>query len=131
VEMMTKRNRAKCRICLDVIESVNRHDFVRCKCGEIFIDGGNGEQSGGFTRAGAKDYNNFLIVLDNDEEVPYRSIVRIPDPIPSLPIVNEEYHPVMVRIPKKLHQLMKLKAIQNNLTIQKYLEALLRRELNV
>lgn len=34
------RNAAQCRKCKDVIESVHRHDFVSCKCGAIFIDGG-------------------------------------------------------------------------------------------
>ncbi len=39
-----KKNWAKCRLCDDVIESVHRHDFQTCKCGEIFIDGGNDYQ---------------------------------------------------------------------------------------
>ena len=34
------RNSAKCRKCNDEIESTHRHDFVKCKCGEIFVDGG-------------------------------------------------------------------------------------------
>lgn len=34
-------NRARCRICKDVIESIHRHDFVTCKGGHIFIDGGS------------------------------------------------------------------------------------------
>ena len=33
-------NKAQCRLCGDVIESFHRHDFVTCKCGAIFIDGG-------------------------------------------------------------------------------------------
>jgi hypothetical protein len=35
------RNRVRCRKCGDVIESKTRHDFVPCKCGAIFTDGGN------------------------------------------------------------------------------------------
>ena len=35
-----KRNRARCRRCGDVIESTHVHDFVRCKCHAIFVDGG-------------------------------------------------------------------------------------------
>ena len=31
---------AKCRLCKSVIVSKYRHDFVKCKCGEIFVDGG-------------------------------------------------------------------------------------------
>lgn len=34
------RNMAKCFLCGDIIESKHRHDFVRCKCGAIFVDGG-------------------------------------------------------------------------------------------
>jgi len=30
-----------CRVCLDVIRSENRHDFARCSCGAIAIDGGS------------------------------------------------------------------------------------------
>ena len=34
------RNSARCRNCGDEIESKHRHDFVVCKCGAIFVDGG-------------------------------------------------------------------------------------------
>ena len=34
------RNSAKCVKCGDEIESKHRHDWVRCKCGAIFTDGG-------------------------------------------------------------------------------------------
>ena len=35
-----KRNRIKCKICGDEIESTFRHDFKRCACGKIAVDGG-------------------------------------------------------------------------------------------
>jgi hypothetical protein len=35
------KNRARCKKCKDVIHSKYRHDFVSCKCGAIFVDGGN------------------------------------------------------------------------------------------
>jgi hypothetical protein len=35
------RNAARCRKCGDVIESTSVHDFVSCKCGSIFVDGGH------------------------------------------------------------------------------------------
>lgn len=35
------RSRARCTKCGDVIESKYRHDFVMCKCGAIFLDGGH------------------------------------------------------------------------------------------
>ena len=34
-------NRIKCKLCGDIIESKHRHDFVRCKCGACFTDGGH------------------------------------------------------------------------------------------
>lgn len=34
------RSIALCKICDDVIESKYIHDYVRCKCGAIFLDGG-------------------------------------------------------------------------------------------
>lgn len=34
------RNRVQCKICFDVIESKTVHDFVVCKGGHIFTDGG-------------------------------------------------------------------------------------------
>lgn len=33
-------NRAKCKKCDDVITSYHVHDFVKCKCGAIAVDGG-------------------------------------------------------------------------------------------
>jgi hypothetical protein len=34
-------NAAKCKLCGDIIESKHRHDFVKCKCGSIGVDGGH------------------------------------------------------------------------------------------
>jgi hypothetical protein len=48
-------NKIQCRLCEDIIESKHRHDFVRCKCGEIFTDGGTA-----YFRRGAKDMNNII-----------------------------------------------------------------------
>jgi hypothetical protein len=42
------RNRARCRRCDDVIESRSRHDFVTCRCGAIFVDGGTDYLRAGF-----------------------------------------------------------------------------------
>ena len=39
--MAILRNAAKCNKCGDVIQSISRHDFVECKCGSIFVDGGH------------------------------------------------------------------------------------------
>jgi hypothetical protein len=52
---MIIRNAAQCAKCEDVIESKHRHDFVSCKCGAIFVDGGKD-----YFRAGADDFANFI-----------------------------------------------------------------------
>lgn len=64
------RNRAKCKLCLSVIESFHQHDYVSCKCGEISIDGGQH-----ILRAAARDYSNFLRVDDEGNEI----IVKVVD----------------------------------------------------
>ncbi|MAN77462.1 MAG: hypothetical protein CML24_09795 [Rhizobiales bacterium] len=35
------RNSARCLACGDEIESTHRHDFVRCRCGKLAVDGGH------------------------------------------------------------------------------------------
>jgi len=38
--MKILRNRAKCLICGEILESKHRHDFKTCKCGNLSVDGG-------------------------------------------------------------------------------------------
>ena len=33
------RNSAQCRRCSEIIESTHRHDFVKCRCAAIGVDG--------------------------------------------------------------------------------------------
>jgi len=44
------RNSCQCAQCGDIIESRHRHDFVNCKCGAIFTDGGTDYVRRGFTK---------------------------------------------------------------------------------
>ena len=37
-------NKVRCKKCNDVIESKHTHDFRRCRCGAIAIDGGTDYQ---------------------------------------------------------------------------------------
>lgn len=55
------RNRAKCKLCNSVIESMHRHDYVTCTCGEISISGGLD-----YLHASAKNFDNFFRVDDDD-----------------------------------------------------------------
>jgi hypothetical protein len=63
-ERKNMRNRAKCKLCDDVIESKFQHDYVTCKCGEISVDGGNV-----YHRCRAANWDNFLRVDDEDNIV--------------------------------------------------------------
>lgn len=58
------RNRAKCKLCNEVIESFHMHDYVTCKCGEISVDGGQN-----FFKCSANNWTNFLRVDDEDNEI--------------------------------------------------------------
>jgi hypothetical protein len=40
--------RYKCYCCGDIVESKFRHDFVSCKCGKSYVDGGNDYMRVGF-----------------------------------------------------------------------------------
>ena len=48
-------NKCQCRQCGDIIESKSAHDFVSCKCGAIFTDGGTA-----YIRRGAKDLADII-----------------------------------------------------------------------
>ena len=55
-------NTIKCKLCNDIIYSAHRHDFKKCKCGEIFVDGGTD-----YLRRGASDLDNIIemsIIMD-------------------------------------------------------------------
>ena len=34
-------NHGRCKMCGDIIESTDRHEFVTCRCGACSVDGGN------------------------------------------------------------------------------------------
>lgn len=65
------RNRAKCKLCSDILESFHRYDYVSCRCGEISIDGGQD-----LFRCASKDWNNFLRVDDNGNEITIKVIEK-------------------------------------------------------
>lgn len=59
---MIKINKIQCKKCGDIIESKHRHDFVTCKCGAIFTDGGLEY----FHRsANIEDYNDLSVWVDD------------------------------------------------------------------
>lgn len=55
---MTK---AVCYECFGIMESTHRHDFVRCKCGKSFLDGGNDYfRAGGYTVGVPDNYEELM-----------------------------------------------------------------------
>lgn len=56
-------NKAKCRLCGDIVESKHRHDWQTCSCGAIFVDGGHE-----YLRRGAKNFED-LEELSEFEDV--------------------------------------------------------------
>jgi hypothetical protein len=58
------RNRAKCKLCNEIIESVALTDMQFCSCGEIGVEGGTT-----LYRTYAKNFSNFLRVHDDGKEV--------------------------------------------------------------
>ncbi len=62
--MEIMRNRAKCKLCGDIIESVHSKDYQKCSCDQIGIDGGEIE-----FKAYAKDWSNFIRIGDDCQEI--------------------------------------------------------------
>lgn len=48
-------NKCQCRKCGDIIESKHAHNFVWCKCGAIFTDGGHR-----YLRRGAQNLEDII-----------------------------------------------------------------------
>ena len=62
--MTILRNRCQCKFCNDVIESKHRHDFVQCKCGRIFTDGGTD-----YIRRGAIYFSDIIDLTEYEDEI--------------------------------------------------------------
>jgi hypothetical protein len=63
--------RVRCKKCENIIQSKYRHNFVECKCGQIFVDGGDdyfrlGTPSGG-------DVNLYAEILDKVPSIASRA----------------------------------------------------------
>lgn len=53
----------KCLECNTIIESKHRHDMVWCKCGGLFIDGGED-----YVRVGGRNIYNYEYIEENTNE---------------------------------------------------------------
>jgi hypothetical protein len=62
------RNRAKCTLCGEIIESFALMDTITCSCGEITISGGDQK----YLTWSKNNYANFRRVGENGEIIPVR-----------------------------------------------------------
>lgn len=55
---MTKiiKNAIQCKHCGEIIESTSAHDFITCKCGKVFVDGGHEYLRRGYTNSAKDDF---------------------------------------------------------------------------
>ena len=56
-DLVIVKSQLQCLECEDVIVSKHRHDFVRCKCGSAFLDGGID-----YVRYGGKDLSRMKVM---------------------------------------------------------------------
>ncbi len=89
------RNRAKCKLCNSIIESLHRNDYVSCKCGEISVDGGLD-----YCRASAIDFKNFLRIDDEENEI----VVKFKEPEEK--IVEEKTKPTRKELMDVLQEMI-------------------------
>lgn len=55
-------SKAICGKCYGMMKSTHRHDFVRCACGESFLDGGDHYfRAGGYTMRVPDDYEDYAM----------------------------------------------------------------------
>lgn len=64
---MMLRNSIKCNHCNDEIESKHRHDFVKCTCGKVAVDGGKDYRRTMFTDV--SDFTDTSIDDDGTHEL--------------------------------------------------------------
>jgi len=88
------KNRAKCKLCLSIIESFHPGDYVACKCGEISVSGGLN------MLCAAKDWQNFLRVDDLGNEI----VVKVDSDVK--PLYNEHVKPSKEELLKMLDDMI-------------------------
>jgi len=82
------RNAARCRQCGDEIESLFRHDFKWCSCGDIFVDGGFDYLRRGGNPEDCEDLSEINEDVEITQEyIPNRAAIR--EDLPPLPTFRE------------------------------------------
>ena len=61
------KNTIRCNYCGDVIESTYRHDYVKCSCGRVAVDGGRDYLRRSFTNS-PDDYTELFVINEKKHE---------------------------------------------------------------
>ena len=69
---MIIKNMIRCKHCGEVIESKTRHDYVRCKCGAVAVDGGHDYLRRCFPTSPDVDYEELSVEESEGEEYEIR-----------------------------------------------------------
>lgn len=99
------RNICKCVRCGDIIESKNRHDFVRCSCGSIFTDGGSS-----YVRRGAESVD----LIEDMTEYRDKTLEELKSDLIRMEEYNSNYR-IIECIPKKICKLLKLESVSQKM----------------
>ncbi len=91
------KNRAKCMLCGDVIESFHATDYIMCKCGEISLYGGDA------MRCGAKNWDNFRRIDDEGNEI--------------VVVVKEEREKILSENPSTIKRADLIKEVENMIRV--------------
>ncbi len=63
---MIIKNCIKCKSCGDIIISTHRHDFRRCSCGRVAVDGGHDYLKRSFTDS-QDDFEELSVLQDTSK----------------------------------------------------------------
>lgn len=69
-----KTNRARCRKCNTIAESMSRHHLSFCECGSIYVDGGTAYLRRGGEIANIEELSEFTEEVKNEPEREKRTI---------------------------------------------------------
>lgn len=55
------KNSIRCKHCLEIVESIENHDYITCTCGKVGVDGGRQY----LRRVGSlEDYEELSVLID-------------------------------------------------------------------
>lgn len=54
------KNKIKCKSCNTILESKFTHDYQKCKCGKVFVDGGLSYRRVGYPSGDPNDWIDYI-----------------------------------------------------------------------